>query len=64
MARYHLIDELHVQIRVPRDLPPKNLATVRRFLANSTFQNSVLDAVRRLFAGRAALASVRVRLAR
>ena len=64
MAQYHLIDELHVQIWIPRDMAPNNLSAVRRHLRSSAFRRNALRAIRSLFAGRKCSNTVRIRLAR
>jgi hypothetical protein len=64
MTRFQLLDELHIQIWITRDLAPKNLFTLRRLLRSNSFRRDAIKAIRSLFAGGNALTSVRVRLAR
>jgi hypothetical protein len=64
MAQFHLIDELHIQIWIPRDLARKNLSAVRRLLRSDSFRRDAQKAIRSLFAGGKGLTSLRVRVAR
>lgn len=64
MAPFHLIDELHVQLRIPRDLPSWEVSRIRRVLGSRSFPRDVLKVIRDLFASQKALTAVHVRLAR
>jgi hypothetical protein len=64
MTAYVLLDEIHVEVRVPRALPPDELAAIRRTLMADQFLARLRAALRPAFAAHPALAAVRVRLAR
>jgi hypothetical protein len=64
MTAYILMDELHIQTRVPRTLSASDLAVIRRYLAGRLFHRRLVRAVRSTFAGASAMASVRVRIVR
>lgn len=49
MAETKLIDELHLTVRVPDDLPEEKLAAVRRTLADDEFIDRLRHAVLRVF---------------
>ena len=60
MTGHVLLDELHVQLLIPRALAPAALAAVRRQLGGRPFRRRVVRSV----LTRKALAAVRVRLNR
>lgn len=62
MAATVLMDELHIQVRVPADMPPADKAAVRRLLAGPAFRRQVIAGVRAALAGHPWSAAVRVRL--
>jgi hypothetical protein len=59
-----LLDEIHVDVLVPRSLAGRDLAAVRRVLRARTFLPRLRRALRPVFAAHPALAAVRVRVAR
>jgi hypothetical protein len=64
MSRLVLMDELHVQLAIPPNLPTAARIAVRRHLSRPAFRRQVVRAVRAVLAGVPALTAVRVRLAR
>ncbi len=64
MAKLVLIEELHVTVYVPRDLPAHEADDVRRTLNDPAFEAGLLRAVRRVFRREASLARARARLSR
>jgi hypothetical protein len=64
MTAYVLMDELHVQLRVPPTLSARDLAAIRRYLAGRLFHQRLVRAVRTTLAGEPAMAAVRVRIVR
>lgn len=61
MATTVLMDELHIQVRIPVDMFPAHKAVLRRLLAGPTFRRQVVAGVRAALAGRPWSAAVRVR---
>ena len=59
-----LLDEIHVEVLVPRSLAGRDLAAVRRALTAKSFLPRLRRALGPLFAAHPALAAVRVRVAR
>ena len=57
------LDELHVTVRVPSDLPPRAAARLRRTLASRPFRRALARAVLAALGPRAP-AAVRVRVSR
>lgn len=64
MPRYVVIDEVHVTVRVPRDLSPERAERVRAALAADAFLARLRTCVRRVVRGDPDLAGVRVGLSR
>ncbi len=64
MAKMVVIEELHVTVYVPRDLPANEADDVRRTLGDPAFEARLLRALKRVFRREAALARARVRLSR
>jgi hypothetical protein len=64
MTRRVLIDDIRVEVLVPRTLSGHDLRAVRRALADPTFLPKLRRALRPLFAAHPALAAVRVRVGR
>jgi len=64
MAKYVVIEELHLTVSVPADLPAKTVEQVTRGLGSKMFRARLLKAVKRLMADLPALAGVRVRISR
>ena len=62
MAKHVVLDELHVQLLIPREMPNERLTTVRRLIHGRRFRQQVLRMTRSLIAGIPDLASVRVQL--
>ena len=59
-----VMDELHIQILVPRALAKPELTTLRRFLASREFQRRLVRAVKSVLGGHPGMPNTRVRLAR
>jgi hypothetical protein len=49
VAETNLIDELHLTVRVPDELPEEKLAAIRRTLADDEFLDQLRQAVRDAF---------------
>ncbi len=64
MAETNLIDELHLTVRVPDDLPQEKLAAIRRSLAGDEFQERLRQALLDVFRAFPELTPCRVSLAR
>jgi hypothetical protein len=64
MSAQVLLDEIHVDVFVPRSLAGRDLAAVRRALEARGFLPHLRRALRPLFAAHPALAAVRVRVTR
>jgi hypothetical protein len=64
MATRVLLDEIHVEVLVPRSLANRDLAAVRRALQARSFLPKLRRALGPVFAAHPALAAVRVRVAR
>ncbi len=64
MAETNLIDELHLTVRVPDDLPEEKLAAIRRTLADDEFLERLRHAVLSVFRERPELEVAAVSLSR
>jgi hypothetical protein len=64
VAETNLIDELHLTVRVPDDLPEEKLAAVRRTLADDDFLDRLRHAVLSVFRERTELGVAAVSLSR
>ena len=64
MAKNVVIDELHLTIRIPNDLPDTQTEAIRRTLSGDDFMNRLRRAVRAALRGFPELAIVRVSLSR
>ena len=64
MAKTVVIDELHVTVRVPNDLPEDEAEAVRRTLAGDEFMDRLRRAIRTAFREFPELAVARVALTR
>ena len=64
MSRSLLVDQLLVEVRVPKALPARHLAAARRALRAPGFLPRLRRALRPVFAAHPALAAVRVRVTR
>lgn len=64
MAKRVVIDELHLTLRVPNDLPDAPADAVRRTLAGDDFMTRLRRAVRAALRGPPELAVVRASLTR
>ena len=59
-----LLDEIHIEVLVPRSLAGRDLAAVRRAINARSFLPRLRRALRPVFAAHPALAAVRLRLSR
>ena len=64
MAKSVVIDELHLTIRVPNDLPDDEAEAIRRTLGGDDFMSQLRRAVRGAVRGFEELSGVRVSLTR
>jgi hypothetical protein len=64
MARLIVLDELHVTVFVPRDLPQAECDTIRRTLTGPAFEVRLQRLIRRFFRKEASLGKTKVRLSR
>ena len=64
MPRTVVIDEFHLTIRVPKDLPDDRVEEVRRVLSGDDFMNRLRRAVRAAIRAFASLADVSASLTR
>jgi hypothetical protein len=64
MIRLVLLDDIHVEVLVPRRLAGRDLRSVRRALAARRFLPALRRALEPVFAAHPALAAVRVRVTR
>jgi hypothetical protein len=64
MAKSVIIDEIHLTIRVPDDLPDDRADTIRRTLAGADFMSRLRRAVRAVIRAFPELSVVRVSLTR
>jgi hypothetical protein len=64
MAKSVVIDELHLTIRVPNDLPDDEAEAIRRMLARDDFMDRLRRAIRVVVRAFPELAVVRVSLTR
>lgn len=59
-----LLDEIHIEVCVPRSLPPGELATIRRTLQARGFLPRLRRALAPVFTAHPSLAAVRIRFSR
>jgi len=64
MAKYVVIEELHLTVSVPADLSDADAKHVTSSLASKVFRSRLLQAVKQLMADLPALAGVRVQISR
>ena len=64
MAKFVVVEELHVTVRVPDDLPDAHDKEVRKRLASRPFRSRLLSAVRQVVAEVPALAVAKVHISR
>ena len=64
MAKSVVIDELHLTIRVPSDLPDDEAEAIRRTLEGDDFMNQLRRAIRAVVRAFPELIAVRVSLTR
>ncbi len=64
MAKSITIDEIHLTVRVPNDLPDDEAAAIRTALAGAEFMNRLRRAIRAALRAFPELAVVRVSLTR
>jgi hypothetical protein len=64
MAKIVTLDELHLTLRIPNDLPNKEVETIRRTLAGDDFMSRLRRAVRATLRSVPELNAVRASLTR
>jgi 2'-5' RNA ligase len=64
MAKTVILDELHLTLRVPNDLPDEEVETIRRALAGDDFMSRLRRAVRAALRAVPELNAVRASLTR
>ena len=64
MPRYLLLDELHIRVFIPRDLPAQTVRALRRQLNARRFTTAVRQALRGVFQRSPPLCVVRLQVAR
>ena len=64
MAKNHMLDELHVQIQIPQDLPRREVNRIVRVLNSPLFRREVARSIRSLLTRRNASAAIQVRFVR
>ncbi len=64
MAKTVVIDELHLTVRIPADLPEREAEAVRNTLLNDAFMSTLKRAVRHAFRAFPELSAVRLTLTR
>ena len=64
MPKRVVIEEYHLTVLIPRDLPEPEADAIRRTLTDPTFERRLLRAVRRVFRREASLEKAKVRLSR
>ena len=64
MAKTVILDELHLTLRVPNDLPDEEVETIRRTLAGDDFMSLLRRAVRAALRAVPELNAVRASLTR
>jgi hypothetical protein len=62
MARLVMLNELHVSVRIPADLPESDVGAVRRVILTQAFLRRVRAAIQDLIARDLAARLVRVRV--
>jgi hypothetical protein len=64
MPRYILLDELHLMVSVPHDMPEGAIGTIRRHLNSRNFEAAFRQAIRSVFQHHPQLRKARVRVTR
>jgi hypothetical protein len=64
MPRYIVLDELHLTVSVPQDMPESTISTIRRHLNSAGFNAAIRQAIRSVFRHHPQLRKVRVRVTR
>jgi hypothetical protein len=64
MPRHILLDELHIAVSVPRELPESTISMIRRHLNSLSFKAAIRQVIRGVFQHHPKLRKVRVRVAR
>lgn len=64
MAKTVTLDELHLTLRIPNDLPDEEVETIRRTLAGDDFMSRLRRAVRAALRAVPELSAVRASLTR
>ena len=64
MAKFILMDEYHITVQVPADLPPAGFVAVRAALDDHRFARRLRHAVRTAFHRQQALTPTRVRVSK
>ena len=62
MAKSVLLDELHLTLRIPKDLPYEQIEAIRQTLANADFVKRLRQALRATISGFPELAVVHISL--
>jgi hypothetical protein len=64
MPRYILLDELHLAVSVPRELPESTISVIHWHLNSLSFKAAIRNAIRSVFQHHPQLRKVRVRVTR
>jgi hypothetical protein len=64
MPRYLLLDELHLTVSVPQELPESTIRIIRRHLNSPRFNAALRQAIRGVFQHHPQLRKARVRVTR
>jgi hypothetical protein len=64
LAKYVVVEELHVTMRVRDDMSDEVVEKIADLLQSKPFRSRLLDAVKRVLAGFPALTAVRVHISR
>jgi hypothetical protein len=64
MPRYILLDELHLTVSAPHDMPESAIGTIRRHLNSRSFNAAVRQAIRSVFRHHPQLRKARVLVTR
>jgi len=64
MAKLIVLDEIHLTVLVPDDLPETECVAIRQTLTDALFEGRLRRIVRRLFSREPSLSKARVRLSR
>jgi hypothetical protein len=64
MAKFIVLDEVHLTVVAPRGLPPTEYDTIVQTVTSALFMTRLRHAVRRVFRGEPSLNQVKVRVSR